>query len=392
METPYYLYDLSLLDNTLRMAQTAAELYQFKLHYAIKANTDKKVLEHIRKQGFGIDAVSIGEIELALQSGFQPYQIVFAGSGKTKREISRALEIGIAVLHCESIQEWNYIQSVYPSGCPTRVALRINPNVVVDTHAHIQTGGENHKFGLTMTEARELVNTLLESNSELLPCGFHFHVGSQITEMDYFEDMSVAVNRFFATLPPNFHFDYLNLGGGLGVNYDRPQEDSMPNFQGWMRAIRPHFPVERFPIIHLEPGRSLVAQCGKIITEVLYIKERGGETISIVDAGMNDLMRPALYGARHQVSVHRALHDSEELTNYTVSGPSCESTDTFGKNYELPVLAEGDVLAIHTTGAYGQSMRLAYNERNRITTVYQFNEEVLNEAYSHNESRELQAV
>lgn len=392
METPYYLYDLSLLDNTLRMAQTAAELYQFKLHYAIKANTDKKVLEHIRKQGFGIDAVSIGEIELALQAGFQPYQIVFAGSGKTKREINRALEIGIAVLHCESIQEWNYIQSVYPSHCPTRIALRINPNVVVDTHAHIQTGGENHKFGLTMTEARELITTLLESNSELLPCGFHFHVGSQITEMDYFEDMSVAVNRFFATLPANFHFDYLNLGGGLGVNYDRPQEDSMPNFQGWMRAIRPHFPVDRFPVIYLEPGRSLVAQCGKIITEVLYIKERGGETITIVDAGMNDLMRPALYGARHQVSVQRTLHTKGELNSYTVSGPSCESTDTFGKNYELPALDEGDLLAIHTTGAYGQSMRLAYNERNRVSTVYQFHEDNFNEKMTLHSSQVLTSV
>jgi len=370
METPYYLYDLNLLESTLIQAQTAADLYNMKLMYAIKANTNKRVLEKIRSFGFGIDAVSIGEIELAIDNGFQPYQIVFAGSGKTKREITRALEYGIAVIHCESIQEWDFITSTITENCPTRIALRINPNVNVDTHVNIQTGGENHKFGISIREAQELIDRLITSESQIMPCGFHFHVGSQITQMDFFEDMSRAVKRFLSTLPADFEFDYLNLGGGLGVNYEDPEQDCMPNFLGWMRAIRPHFSSEDFPIIHLEPGRSLVAQCGRIISEVLYVKERPGEKIAILDAGMNDLMRPALYDARHLVTMHNDQYNTNETNMYTVAGPSCESTDTFGKNFELPILKTGEHVAIHTCGAYAESMRLNYNHRGSATCVY----------------------
>lgn len=370
METPYYLYDMNLLESTLIQAQTAADLYNMKLMYAIKANTNKRILNKIRSYGFGIDAVSIGEIELALDNGFQPYQIVFAGSGKTKREINRALEYGIAVIHCESIHEWEYIASTISENCPTRVALRINPNVNVDTHVNIQTGGENHKFGISIREAQELIDRLILEESPIMPCGFHFHVGSQITQMDFFEDMSRAVKRFLSTLPTEFEFDYLNLGGGLGVNYENPENDSMPNFLGWMRAIRPYFPAEQFPVIHLEPGRSLVAQCGKIISEVLYIKDRPGEKIAILDAGMNDLMRPALYEARHLVTLHNDLSNTNEATLYTVAGPSCESTDTFGKNFMLPFLETGEYVAIHSCGAYAESMRLNYNQRGNATCVY----------------------
>ena len=370
METPYYLYDMNLLESTLTQAQTAADLYNMKLMYAIKANTNKRVLEKIKSYGFGIDAVSIGEIELAIECGFLPNQIVFAGSGKTKREISRALEYGIAVLHCESIQEWDYISSIYTNDCPTQIALRINPNVSVDTHANIQTGGENHKFGVSIREAHDLIERLLQENASLLPCGFHFHVGSQITQMDFFEDMSIAVNRFLSSLPSNFEFNYLNLGGGLGINYNDPETDCMPNFVGWMRAIRPHFSTERFPVIHLEPGRSLVGQSGKIIAEVLYVKDRPGEKIAILDAGMNDLMRPALYEARHLVTIHQAISHNQTIENYTVAGPSCESTDTFGKNFRLPVLQTGEQVAIHSCGAYAESMRLDYNQRGKAACVY----------------------
>ncbi len=370
METPYYLYDMNLLESTLIQAQTAADLYNMKLMYAIKANTNKRILNKIRSYGFGIDAVSIGEIELALDNGFQPYQIVFAGSGKTKREITRALEYRIAVIHCESIQEWDYISSTISENCPTRIALRINPNVNVDTHANIQTGGENHKFGISIREAQELIDRLILEESQIMPCGFHFHVGSQITQMDFFEDMSRAVKRFLSTLPTEFKFDYLNLGGGLGVNYENPEHDSMPNFLGWMRAIRPYFPTEHFPTIYLEPGRSLVAQCGKIISEVLYIKDRPGEKIAILDAGMNDLMRPALYEARHLVTLHNDLSNTNKETIYTVAGPSCESTDTFGKNFSLPFLETGEYVAIHSCGAYAESMRLNYNQRGNATCVY----------------------
>jgi diaminopimelate decarboxylase len=368
METPYYLYDMNLLENTLIQAQTAANLYNMKLMYAIKANTNKRVIAAIREQGFGIDAVTIGEIELAIECGFQPYQIVFAGSGKTRREIDKALALNIAVIHCESTEEWNYIAATYPIDCTTRTALRINPNVHVDTHVNIQTGGENHKFGLSMHEAQSLIDRLINENSSFLPCGFHFHVGSQITQMDFFEDMSRAVVRFFGTLPDEFKFDYLNLGGGLGINYEDPENDNMPNFVGWMRAIRPYFSTDRFPIIHLEPGRSLVGQSCKIIAEVQYIKERPGGTFAILDAGMNDLMRPALYQARHIITAITA--NNNDMKNYIVAGPSCESTDTFGDDFTLPILSAGDLVAIHSSGAYAESMRLNYNQRNSASCVY----------------------
>lgn len=370
METPYYLYDMNLLDTTLEQAQVAAELYNIKLLYAIKANTNPYILERIRKYGFGIDAVSIGEIKLALTNGFQSYQIAFAGSGKTKREIDEALQLNIATIHCESLSEWEYISSVYPTECTTKIALRVIPNVYTNTHQHIQTGGNNHKFGISTEEASRLIQKLIERNSTLLPCGFHFHVGSQITRMDYFEELSRSVLYFFQTLPSSFSFDYINLGGGLGINYDDPDNEMIPNFTGWMRAIRPYFPQDRFPHVYLEPGRSLVGQCGKLITEVQYIKNRQDEKIVILDTGMNDLLRPALYGARHHISPMQPHSETTQFQTYTLSGPSCESTDCFGKNYSLPELKEGDHIVIHSCGAYAESMRLNYTQRLAPSCVY----------------------
>ena len=359
---PYYRYDIPLLRRTIETALEAGKDHGCKLFYAIKANHEARIVEEILDYGLGIDCVSSGEISYALKKGAAAENIVFAGSGKTIREIEYALAQHIGVIHCESVAEFEII-SDYKSrlNSSTRIALRINPDLRVDTHEKISTGERHHKFGMSFDEALSII----EVSSEII--GFHFHVGSQILDMKYFEDLSLTVRGLLSRLPDSFQLEYLNLGGGLGIDYLNPQRNLISDFNGWMAALRTYLPKEFIQVLSLEPGRSLVGQCGQLIGEVQYIKHEDSNPTAILDVGMTELLRPALYDARHKITVSK---DDLIVREYTVSGPTCESSDTFGSNHILPVLERGDMVIIHSAGAYGSSMRLNYNLREVIPSRY----------------------
>lgn len=359
---PYYRYDLPLLGRTIEKSLEASKKHGCKLFYALKANNESPIINQIRKEGIGVDCVSAGEIEHALNEGWEATEIVFAGSGKTIREIEYALAQNISVIHCESVAEFQIINELSVKlNTTTQIALRINPDLKVDTHEKISTGEKHHKFGMAFEEALSII----EENDNII--GFHFHVGSQILDMQYFEDLSLTVRSLIAQLPSNFDLQYLNLGGGLGIDYTNPLRNSIPNFNGWMNALRTHLPSEIIQTISLEPGRSIVGQCGQLIGEVQYIKHEESNPTAILDIGMTELLRPALYGSRHKITINK---DDLISQRYTISGPTCESSDTFGNDHELPPLERGDLLIIHSAGAYGSSMRLSYNLRDRIPSQY----------------------
>lgn len=359
---PYYRFNLTLLQETLTAALNASGNYNCSLMYAMKANNESKVLMKIKQAGLGVDCVSKEEIARALQLGWAPSDIVFAGSGKTVREIIFALSNNIRVIHCESYEEWELINELNASiASSTSVALRINPDLKVGTHDKISTGEKHHKFGMSFSDALRIV----ELDPSII--GFHFHVGSQILDLTYFEDLSLTVRGLLEQLPSDFQLQYLNLGGGLGVDYQHPERNPIADFSGWMQALRTYLPVDFVNEIVIEPGRSITAQCGVLVGEVQYIKHRDTCPTAILDIGMTELLRPALYGARHKVSVN---NDSFITSEYTISGPSCESSDTFGSSYQLPELSRGDLVTIHSTGAYTTSMRLSYNLKEPLKVVY----------------------
>lgn len=359
---PFYRYDLSLLEQTITTATEEAKSNNISLYYAVKANNEQNILAKIKQAGLGIDAVTKEEIDHSLKNGFTKEQIVFAGSGKSVKEIEFALFQNIAVIHCESIEEFHIIKEIKEKlHSKTKIALRLNPDFEVDTNANIATGKNEHKFGLTLEEARVLINSHAEDI-----IGFHIHVGSQILDISYFEALSLHISTIlqsFEGYTPN----YLNLGGGLGVDYINPEKNPIPNFKDWMQAIRKHLPISKYPKLCLEPGRSLVAQCGKLIGQVQYIKIRNDQKIALLNVGMSDLIRPMLYGAYHKITSH---NNSLEFDVYTISGPSCESTDVFHKNYRIEKLSSGDIIEIHSAGAYGSSMSLQYNMKERIPSVF----------------------
>lgn len=358
----YYRYSIPLLQNTLTEAKTVADKYKCKLHYALKANNEERIVQEVQQAGLGLDCVTAYEIEHGMKNGFRPNQIVFAGSGKTIREIQTALRLNIDVIHCESIEEYDIIVELKNElNSTTKIALRINPDIQVGTHAKISTGEKHHKFGLSWEEAESIIS----SENEVV--GFHFHVGSQILDNSYFEELSLRVRELLSTIDNPQQYTYLNLGGGLGINYVQPERYSIPDFEGWMKAIRTHLPTSFIAEIRLEPGRSIVAQCGQLICEVQYIKDRGNQKLAILDVGMSEILRPALYGSHHKIT---SVAGEMEFLQYIVSGPSCESSDTFGDNYFLPELKRGDILTIHSVGAYGSSMRLNYNMRPQLPSLY----------------------
>lgn len=361
---PFYQYDLDLLQSTLMNSQNAATKNKCKLYYALKANNEEKILNEIKSSGLGVDCVSSGEIEHAFNLGWSPSSIVFAGSGKTLAEITYALTNDIFMIHCESAQEFELVVALkeqYRSS--TSIALRINPDLSVNTHKKISTGERHHKFGMSFEEAFSIINEFPQHIA-----GLHFHVGSQIQELQYFEDLSLKVRSLIEQLPSTYNLSYLNLGGGLGIDYKNPERNPIPDFDGWMQAIRTHLPVSLIENISLEPGRSIVGQCGKLVGQVQYVKhENSDHPLIILDVGMSELLRPALYDARHKITCQK-----EDLIeeSYTIHGPSCESSDHFGHSHTLPRLNRGDLVQIHSSGAYGSSMQLNYNLRKRPESKY----------------------
>lgn len=368
--TPFYAYDLDLLRRTLEAAKSASSSYHFHVHYALKANVDTKVLSHIRDFGFGADCVSGNEVRRAIETGFHPSNVVFAGVGKSDDEILFALSQDILCFNCESLPEMEVInQLAGQKAKKARVALRINPNVHANTHHYITTGLEENKFGISIHELPQVIDAMKEmKNLELI--GIHFHIGSQITDLNVFKSLCTRVNEiqeWFASR--RIALKIINVGGGLGVNYHDPDYQLIPDFKSYFDIFPKFLQVRPGQQVHFELGRALVAQCGYLISRVLYVKKGVQTNFAILDAGMTELIRPALYQAYHKIE-NLTASPGATTARYDVVGPVCESSDCFGKALDLPEVKRGDLIAIRTAGAYGEVMASGYNLRKLEPTVY----------------------
>ena len=355
---------MGLLQKTLLTVKKASDQYNFNLHYAIKANANKRILHTISKFGLGADCVSGNEIKTALDNGFSPNQIVFAGVGKTDEEIEMAIEIGIFSINCESVQELEVINMIATSlNKKARVALRINPNVNANTHENITTGLKFNKFGITVSDTNYIINNI-NNYKNLIIDGLHFHIGSQITDLNVYRKLCDVVNHTYNYfIDQNIDINHINLGGGLGINYDKPK-NQIPDFKKYFEIFKTHLNISENVDLHFEPGRSIVGQCGYLISKILYVKENENNKTLIIDAGFTELLRPALYSANHKIV---NLSSNEETELYDIAGPICETSDYFGKSIEFPKSNRGNLIAILSTGAYGEVMASQYNLRSLAT-------------------------
>ena len=361
--TPFYTYDTQLLQQTLATIRDAiADAPHFHVHYAVKACATPGILRLIAAAGLGADCVSGGEIERAADCGFAPADIVFAGVGKSDQEINTALRLGISCFNVESLPELEVINELATAqGKVTNVAFRINPNVDAHTHAKITTGLNENKFGLAMEDMLPAIRRAQE-----LPAvkymGLHFHIGSQITELEPFENLVQRVNELQNVLDAEgIQTEWINVGGGLGVNYAQPEEDPIPDFASYFRVFKEKLALRPGQQVHFELGRAVVAQCGSLVCRVLYVKHGHEKDFVIVDAGMTDLMRPALYGSTHEV--RNLSHPEAPIARFDIVGPICESSDVFLSNYNMPSPQRGDLIAFKSAGAYGEIMASCYNCR-----------------------------
>lgn len=368
LETPFYYYNLELLKKTLLNYTANLKRYNYHAHYALKANASDRILDIIRSFGLGADCVSGNEVALALKSGFDPSKVVYAGVGKSDKEIKTALEGGIFSFNCESVPELEIINSLAASmGKIASVSLRINPDIDAHTHKYISTGRSQDKFGISTWMFQEVRETLRKSDN-LKFAGLHFHVGSQITDLNVFEMLTGRVNdiqRWF--FDNGLPVRNINLGGGLGIDYENPDANPISDFDTYFQIINKGLEVRENQDVHFEPGRTIVAQCGSLITRVLYVKIGKGKKFAILDAGMNDLIRPALYQAKHKID---NLTSQGRKMRYDVVGPVCESSDRFGSSILLPETSRGDIIAIRSAGAYGQVMAMKYNQRDLAPEYY----------------------
>lgn len=395
LQTPFWYYDLDLLRRTADEVAKYSRKYGIGVNYALKANVEPRILQIISSKGFGADCVSGNEVIYAVEHGFRPETVVFAGVGKTDREISRAIDLGIGCFNVESLMELEVIDSIASAkGVRVNVAVRINPDIDAHTHKYVTTGLEENKFGISRHELDGVIELLTKCKSVDFR-GLHFHVGSQILDVrevyseecrraseivDYFEKRGLVVK-------------YIDLGGGLGVNYKDPDSEPIPDFGTWFSTINDNLKRRPDQRVIIEPGRSIVAQCGSLISRVVFVKHGEHKSFLILDAGMNDLIRPALYGAYHHIenltveelnnsSSHKMRAGAatqektapterpESYTFYDVTGPVCESDDVWGTDRRLPESHRGDLLAISSAGAYGSVMSSRYNLRDIAPAVF----------------------
>ena len=368
-ETPFYLYDMALLRQTLESVVYESKRYGYHLHYAIKANYDDRILQVIREYGLGIDCASGNELKKAIESGFDPKKIVYAGVGKKDKELRYAIEQEILAINVESLEELYLLDRLSgEAGKVTEVALRVNPDIDPKTNHCIDTGQADSKFGISYEEILENAEELKKlQNLKLI--GIHLHIGSQIRELHVFENMCNKVNVIVASLERlGFSFRFVDVGGGLGVNYDVPENEPIPNFASLFSIIHNHLSVGDREV-HFEFGRAIVAECGELITSVLFNKTTAtGRRLVIVDASMTELIRPALYGSYH--NIENITSEEESVKKYTVVGTACESTDVFQENVSLKKTKRGDLLALKSAGAYGMSMASRYNLHDLPGAVY----------------------
>lgn len=360
--TPYYYYDTQLLRKTLEVIKQECEKHEnFHVHYAVKANANPKILRIISQYGFGADCVSGGEIKAAIEAGFPADKVVYAGVGKSDWEINLGLEKGIACFNVESIAELEVIEELAVAANKTaNVAFRINPNIGAHTHANITTGLAENKFGIAMQDMENVIERATTMNN-INVVGLHFHIGSQILDMGDFKALCNRINELQVQLGKHhIYVQSINVGGGLGVNYDSPDRQPIPDFKEYFHTYTKHLRLREGQQLHFELGRSVVAQCGSLISRVLYVKQGSQKQFAILDAGMTDLIRPALYQALHKI---QNLTSNEPTEVYDVVGPICESSDVFAKAIDLNKCHRGDLIAIRSAGAYGEIMASAYNCR-----------------------------
>ena len=362
LETPFYYYDANLLRDTLNVIRTEAAKYnKFCVHYAIKANANPKVLSIIREHGLGADCVSGGEIAAAIKAGFPASKIVYAGVGKTDREINLGLDHDIFCFNVESVPELEVINELAAAkGKIARVAFRINPDVGAHTHANITTGLAENKFGISMQDMDHVIDVAQEMKNVKF-IGLHFHIGSQILDMGDFVALCNRVNELQDRLEARqIRIEHINVGGGLGIDYGHPNRQAIPDFKSYFETYDNCLKLRSYQTLHFELGRSVVGQCGSLISRVLYVKQGANKQFAILDAGMTDLIRPALYQAFHKIE---NLTSDAPLQTYDVVGPICESSDVFGKAVDLNGVKRGDLMALRSAGAYGEIMASGYNCR-----------------------------
>ena len=367
--TPFYYYDMALLQYTLDEIKRCIAGFPFKVHYAVKANANATILEQIRRAGLGIDCVSGGELAAAISAGFAGNEIAFAGVGKTDKEIAAGIDSDIFCFNVESLPEMEVINEIAASkGKVARIAIRVNPNIDAHTHKYITTGLNENKFGINVPQLDDVVDAALAmQNVELI--GLHFHIGSQIRETEPFIMLCEKANELLQHLEARgVKLSIINVGGGLGINYDDPDGDAIAGFDQYFGIFKQHLKLREGQELHFELGRAVVAQCGSLITRVTYVKRGIVKKFIIVDAGMSDLIRPALYQAHHKIENISATGTPTET--YDVVGPICESSDCFGTDETLPITHRGDLIALRSAGAYGEIMASRYNCREFPAAIY----------------------
>lgn len=362
LRTPFYYYDTKVLRDTLDCIKKEVSRYErFDVHYAMKANVNPKILKIINENGFGADCVSGGEIRAAIKAGIPPRKIVFAGVGKADWEIELGLEHDIFCFNVESIPELQIIDELAGArGKTANVVFRINPNVGAHTHANITTGLAENKFGISMQDMEKVIDVAVEMKHVKF-CGLHFHIGSQILDLSDFIALCNRVNELQDRLEArHILVEHINVGGGLGIDYDHPNRQPIPDFKNYFATYARQLKLRPHQTLHFELGRSIVGQCGSLISKVLYVKQGSKKQFAILDAGMTDLIRPALYQAFHKME---NITSEEPVEAYDVVGPICESSDVFGKGIDLNKVKRGDLIALRSAGAYGEIMASGYNCR-----------------------------
>ena len=362
IETPFYYYDCDLLRDTLQAINNELKKYEnFIVHYAVKANANTKVLNVIQQTGMGADCVSGGEIQRSLDCGFPADKIVYAGVGKADWEINLGLDHDIFCFNVESVAELEIINELAAKkGKVANVCFRINPDVSAHTHAKITTGLAENKFGIAM---QDMLPTILTASKmeNIHFIGLHFHIGSQLLEMTDFRHLCSRINEIQDGLEQeNIKIKNINVGGGLGIDYSNPDKHPIPDFKSYFYTFARYLNLREGQKLHFELGRAVVGQMGSLITRTLYVKQGTAKQFAIVDAGMTDLIRPALYQASHKIE---NLSSDGALHAYDVVGPICESSDVFAKGIKLNTVHRGDLIAMRSAGAYGEIMASQYNCR-----------------------------
>ena len=367
-DTPLYIYDFNTISNRYRELKEAFEGKKSLISYAVKANSNLAVIRRLAQDGAGADCVSIGEVNRALKVGIKPYKIIFSGVGKRDEEIKEALEKGILLLNLESEAEMKRVELVANElGIEARISIRVNPNIDPKTHPYISTGLHENKFGVDINMAKRMY-IYANKSKYLNPIGIHFHIGSQLTELEPIKEASIIVSDLVRSLKAiNIDIKFFDIGGGIGVVYD---DEITINPKDYSDVIVETIKGLDVTII-CEPGRYMLANAGIFVTKVLYEKINEDRRFVIVDGAMNDLIRPSLYNAYHKIEA--LVEASDEVSKADVVGPICESGDFFGKDVELPKLNHNDLIVIHSAGAYGFTMASNYNTRGRSAEVAIYN-------------------